>query len=66
MLELAEKYIKTVITAYHIFKKVEKRQWTNMWLESLKKEEGIFENTVGDNISNFVKIINTQILSPLP
>lgn len=25
MLELAEKYIKTVITAYHIFKKVEKR-----------------------------------------
>ena len=30
-------------------------------MESLKKEEGIFENTVGDNISNFLKTINTQI-----
>ena len=40
---------------------VGKRQWTNVWLESLKKEEGIFENTVGDNISNFLKTINTQI-----
>lgn len=66
MLELAEKYIKTVITAHHIFKQVAKRQWTNVWLESLEKEEGIFENTVGDNISHFLKTLNTQILSPLP
>lgn len=50
---VAKKYIKIVITAYHIFKQVEKRQWTNVWLESLKKEEGIFENTVGDNVHIF-------------
>lgn len=61
MLELAEKYIKTVITIYHMFRNVEKRQWTTVWLEFLKKGERIFANTMGENIPKFLKTLNPQI-----